>query len=57
MKPLTGEVRVHGDAETLAREGAADFARAARAAVERRGRFDAVLTGGSSPVGLIEISL
>ena len=52
---LRGELRVHEDAEALARAGAAAFGRLAREAVAQRGRFSAVLTGGSSPIRLYEL--
>ena len=55
MRILRGELRVHEDAEALAHAGAATFGRLAREAVEERGRFSAVLTGGSSPTRLYEL--
>jgi 6-phosphogluconolactonase len=46
------EARVFPDAAALMRAGAAEFLRAAEAAVAARGRFTVALAGGSTPRGL-----
>lgn len=55
VKPLTGEIRVHGDAGELAREAAEDFASLAERSVREQGRFAVALTGGSSPIELYRL--
>lgn len=49
------EIRVLPDAGAVAREAAEGFVRLAGEAVAERGRFAAVLTGGSSPAGLYRL--
>jgi 6-phosphogluconolactonase len=45
-------VRVTADASSLFQEAAREFVQAARQAIETKGRFDLVLSGGSTPKGL-----
>src|ERR1700682_983868 len=45
-------VRVTVDASSLYKEAAQEFVQAARKAIEAKGRFDVVLSGGSTPKGL-----
>lgn len=46
------EIKVVADANELSRVGAAEFERAARNAVQARGKFTVSLSGGSTPRGL-----
>lgn len=46
---------VHADAEALARAAAQEVGRAAREAIEFRGRFDLALAGGSTPKRMYQL--
>lgn len=53
--PALPEIRVFATAAELFRAAADEFIRAADAAVEERGRFCVVLSGGSTPRGLYSV--
>jgi 6-phosphogluconolactonase len=48
-------IQIVPTAESLAKEGARIFMRAAISAIERRGRFSVLLSGGSTPKKMFEI--
>lgn len=50
MIPITGTIHRHPDRHSASRALAESFAARAEQAVAERGRFDAALTGGGSPV-------
>src|ERR1700681_3619515 len=52
MPRRAARVRVTADASSLFKEAAQEFVQAARKAIEAKGRFDLVLSGGSTPKGL-----
>jgi 6-phosphogluconolactonase len=55
MRSRAARVRVTADANTLFEEAAQELIRAAREAVASKGRFDLVLSGGSTPKGLFAL--
>jgi 6-phosphogluconolactonase len=55
MPRRAARVRITADASTLFEEAAQEFVRAAQEAVESKGRFDVVLSGGSTPKGLFAL--
>jgi 6-phosphogluconolactonase len=55
MPRSAAPVRVTADASSLFKEAAQEFIRAARKAIESKGRFDVVLSGGSTPKGLFAL--
>src|ERR1700676_2577979 len=52
MPRRAARVLVTADASSLFKEAAQEFVQAARKAIEAKGRFDVVLSGGSTPKGL-----
>src|ERR1700722_9222672 len=52
---MSPEVLIVPDTEALFHAAAAEFVTAARGAVRSKGRFDVVLSGGSTPKGLFSL--